>query len=351
MIEEIPDFYVTQSYLYGLFDYLAERSLDAEAVLAAMGLSRAALDSPDALLPAALLDVACNTATELAGDPLFCFRAGQRMRPSHLGIVGHMLLCCRSIEEVAQLATRYGRLISNGADFEVQNAEGKLSLVIRVAKGRNIANVRTSHDYSVSGWITMCKWLGGDKMSPRFMQFMGPEEVSYDSIREELGCDIRFDGRETVIRLDDGERAFNLHRVDPDVRSMVEATLQRRLTLLDVHRQQQDDTLSRIADLICTELPDGAPSLESIAARMGKTPRQLRYALKTRDASFKALVESSRRSMALKHIADPSLALVDVALLLGFSDQSTFHRAFKRWFGKSPGDFRQESLSAGRSQD
>lgn len=345
MSTDVPEYYVTLSYLYGLFDYLAEQSLDVDAVLAAIDLDRDALANADTLLPADAIDIACNRAVELAGDPLFCFRAGQRMRPSHLGVVGHMLLCCRSIEDLALLITRYSRLISNGAEFEIVSRDDKLSLVIRVAPGRHKANVRTAHDYSVSGWIAMCQWLGGEKMSPRFMQFMGPEEVSYDGIREELGCDIRFDGEESIIAMDQGQRAFNLRQVDPEFRSTIEASLHKRLSLLDARHRQTDETLAGIADLICARLPDGAPALEDIAQQLGQTPRQLRYTLENRNTSFKALVESSRRAMALKHIADPTLPLVDVALLLGFSDQSTFHRAFKRWFDKSPGDFRKDTLA------
>lgn len=344
MAADIPRHYVTLSYLYGLFDSLADHSLDVDRVLAAMGLSRAALKNPDALLPVDLMDIACDSAVLVANDPLFCFKAGKKMRPSHLGVVGHMLLCCRTVEEVALLITRYSRLISNGAEFEVRSHQGKLSLIIQVAANRNKENCRTSQDYSVGGWISMCQWLGGEKMSPRHMLLMGTEEVSYDSIREELGCDIRFGGTQAVIELDAGERSFNLRSVDPVLRETVEAALQKRLSLLENHRQQNDAELEKIVDLICRELPDGPPGLQSVAAGIGQTPRQLRYTLLNKNTSFKQLVESSRRSMALKHIADPDLPLAEVALLLGFSDQTTFHRAFKRWFNKSPGDFRRGTL-------
>ena len=123
--------------------------------------------------------------------------------------------------------------------------------------------------------------------------------------------------------------------------------MQQRLSLLDAHRHEHDQTLNDIIDLICARLSDGTPDLETIAASTDMTPRQLRYRLKTKNTSFKQLVDSSRRSMALKHIADPALPLIDVALLLGFSDQTAFHRAFKRWFDKSPGDYRKDMTPAG----
>ncbi len=342
MSAEMPKFYVTLSYLYGLFDYLSEKSLNQEQVLYALNMPRDLLDSPDTLLPVDYLDIGCNVATLVSGDPLAGFRAGQRMRPAHLGIVGHMMLCCRSIEELAQLGTRYGRLISNGADFEIRAKDGALSLYITAAQGRTTGHCRTAHDYSIGGWIAMSQWLGGSKLSPRYMKFPGEEVVSYDSIREELGCDIEFGGGATIIDLASGKHSFNMRSVDPGVRAMVEASLQQRLAMLDDHRTGQDETLATIVDLICARLPEGAPELDTIAAGINKTARQLRYALNTRNTTFKELVDSSRRSMAIKHMADPVLPLVDVALLLGFSDQTAFHRAFKRWFGKSPGDYRKE---------
>ena len=343
MTADVPRFYVTMGYLYGLFDYLAEKSLGQDKVLDAINLPAVALESPDLLLPVDCLDVACHVAALVADDPLIGFRAGERMRPSHLGIVGHMFLCGHSIQEIAQLGARYGKLVSNGADMELNDTDGVLTLNTRMAKGRSTPHCRIANDYNVAGWISMCRWLAGGKLSLGFMQFPGPEEVSYDSIRAELNCDIEFGGSRTIIALPSEPLSLGLRSVDEGVRSMIESSMQRRLALLDNHYHKHDDTLSEIVNLICANLADGIPELEVIASRLGKTARQLRYTLKNKNTSFKQLVDASRKEMAIKHIADPMLQLVDVALLLGFSDQTTFHRAFKRWFGKSPGNYRKES--------
>lgn len=341
MATDIPEYYVTLSYLYGLFDYLADQSLDQEPLLQAINLPADALNSPDMLLPVDSLDIACDMITTMTGDPLAAYWAGKQMRPSHLGIVGHMMLCCNSLEELALLASRYGRLISNGARIDLVNDDGALSLHIHVATGRKIGPCRTSHDYNLGGWITMCQWLGGEEFSPRYMEYECPEDYCYDPIREDLDCEIRFDSDRSLIALASGKQTLNVGSVDPGVRSMVEASLQQRLSLLESDRQQHDASLNTIVDLICAKLPDGTPDLESIAACTDQTPRQLRYALKNKHTTFKELVDTSRRSMALKHIADPALPLIDVALLLGFSDQTAFHKAFKRWFDKSPGEYRK----------
>jgi len=89
-------------------------------------------------------------------------------------------------------------------------------------------------------------------------------------------------------------------------------------------------------------LADGEPGLETVAGRMGLAARTLQSRLHRQGVSFQELLDGLRRSLAEIYLRDPALGLTDIALLLGFAEQSSFNRAFRRWRGQSPTAFRRQ---------
>ena len=95
-------------------------------------------------------------------------------------------------------------------------------------------------------------------------------------------------------------------------------------------------------DQIVEKLPDGPPSQQQIAAALHVSNRTLQRKLKDEGASFKDLLQDTRMQLARKYLGSPGRSGVETAYLLGFSEPSTFSRAFKRWTGVSPADYRQQ---------
>lgn len=87
-------------------------------------------------------------------------------------------------------------------------------------------------------------------------------------------------------------------------------------------------------------LPRGAPSLADMARALHMSPRTLQRRLDAKGVRFQALVDAMRRELAERYLDDARLSIAEVAYLLGFSEVSAFHRACKRWTGKSPGQLR-----------
>jgi AraC-like DNA-binding protein len=103
----------------------------------------------------------------------------------------------------------------------------------------------------------------------------------------------------------------------------------------------------RIRRLLRRQLQDQGPSLEAVGQALGLTAATLRRRLREEGRGFQALKDELRRDAAIEYLGQPTLALADIALQLGFSDASTFHRAFKKWTGLAPGEYRLTHLKAG----
>ncbi|MNN67704.1 HTH-type transcriptional regulator VirS [compost metagenome] len=102
------------------------------------------------------------------------------------------------------------------------------------------------------------------------------------------------------------------------------------------------DLLEDAGTQIRLSLAEGEPVLEVIAERLELTPAGLQRRLREAGLSFSQLVENTRRELALHYLRQPGRAVSELALLLGYSETSAFSRAFRRWFGVSPRQWRSE---------
>ena len=116
----------------------------------------------------------------------------------------------------------------------------------------------------------------------------------------------------------------------------LQASLERMLGNLET-----DQAISRKVSLALTrELAGNVPTVEIIAKHMATSVRSLQSVLKNERTTFKLLLAQTRQRLAEERLRDKSLSIGEVSFLIGFSEPSAFHRAFKKWTGYTPGDFR-----------
>ena len=100
-------------------------------------------------------------------------------------------------------------------------------------------------------------------------------------------------------------------------------------------------TTREVVDKIVEKLPDGSPSQQQIAEALHVSNRTLQRKLKDEGTSFMDLLQDTRMQLARKYLRSPGRSVVETAYLLGFSEPSTFSRAFKRWTGQAPAEYRE----------
>ena len=106
--------------------------------------------------------------------------------------------------------------------------------------------------------------------------------------------------------------------------------------------------MARVRGLLIRNLGVGnaeAASLSAVASELRLPGRTLQRRLAAEGTSFAALLDSVRHELAIEHMADPRTSLAEIAFALGFADQAGFHRAFMRWTGRTPGEYRKRLAS------
>ena len=107
---------------------------------------------------------------------------------------------------------------------------------------------------------------------------------------------------------------------------------------------RQDEFIIAVRRCIVSLLQEGEPTLERVAARLHLSARTLHRRLAERRLRFRELLDATRRELAESYLQDGRLSLAEVALLLGYAEQSPFTHAFKRWTGSTPFDWRKRVM-------
>ena len=121
------------------------------------------------------------------------------------------------------------------------------------------------------------------------------------------------------------------------------AQLSEQLVLQDLEALDDDNLIARTRKVLLDQLGSGTPQLATVASLFNITERQLQRKLKGQGTSFGELLDRVRLELALRYLQDPRMTMVDIALALGFPDQSNFVKAFKRWQGETPGQYRKRN--------
>jgi AraC-like DNA-binding protein len=136
----------------------------------------------------------------------------------------------------------------------------------------------------------------------------------------------------TAIAFDPADLDREIAQADRGLLPIVERHLQELLAAAP----SETDWLAEIRNAVAESVPDGAPTIQTIAKRMGASVRTLQRRLGDHGVVFKDLVAETRRDLALRYLAHGTAELTEIAFLVGYSELSAFHRAFKKWTGETP---------------
>lgn len=323
---------VSLAYLQALFDYTRSRGLADEALLGCTPLN---LQDGEARCTEAMAAQLFEKAAVLLDDPTLGLHAGERIRPGHYGVLGYVLMNCATLGEALDYLLRYQALIIDlRGGFSIFAEED--SVVVSCPPDEDWP-MRQLAEFNLSASISFMRWVTGYQGSPRRIDFNYPAPAGLQVYQQFFGCDLRFDRPCYQLALPLSWLRMPLIRPDMTMRAAMLRLAEQQLLALP----RGDDLLAGARGVIARRLSEGQVDLSWVADRLSIGTRTLQRALQTNGSSFSGLVDDVRQELAKRYLADSTLTAVDAAFLLGFSEQSAFQRAFKRWTGLTPGEYRR----------
>jgi AraC-like DNA-binding protein len=177
--------------------------------------------------------------------------------------------------------------------------------------------------------------------------FTHPAPGPVDEHRRAFGVEPRFGATENVLELPSAVLALAQRTADPLIGRLVERHARELARQLPVGAGAGASVRALLTRSLSTGASE-ASTLGAIANEMRMPARTLQRRLAADGTSFAALLDEVRRELALEHLAEPTTSVAEVAFALGFGDQTAFHRAFLRWMGRTPGEYRKGVASGAK---
>ena len=324
---------VPGAYVGLLFEYLALRGIDAARLLGEAA-------SADLTYPVRRWRAMLETASAHLNEPALGLLVGARITPAHLGPLGYVLLASSSVPAAMERYVRYQRLVHDVSPVRSYLDAGQ---VVLEWSGESRAVGLLVNQCGMAAIVQFARDITGIDIVPDSVDFVEPAPeggaAALAPYRQMFRCAVRFDADATRIHFPAMLLDLPLRRPDPALVAMLEAQVRHSLAAL----ADKNELLQELRQRISNRLIGGEPTLESIAAELHISGRTMRRKLSAAGWSFRSLLDDVRRQLALDYLEDRRLALPEIALLLAYSEQSAFSRAFLRWTGVSPRRWRLAS--------
>ncbi|PAU81834.1 AraC family transcriptional regulator [Halovibrio salipaludis] len=314
-----------------LTDWLDEQGLDAPDTR-----DRLARYAPDDTVPVPVWrDLLASGLALAESEPAPELAVGACVQPHHVGILGYLVLACETLGDAMLAYQRYERLFygeqlaeidATGSDAEIRWPQGPEPLGLQ-ADGAAIAAL-----------VTFLRRQLEDPPPPSSVSFHERADSERTRAYEAFfGCPVTFGDTHVRMRFPVQHLQLPMPRRDPTLRALLDRQANAQLRLLPDDQRLEE----RLNHHLLRLLAEGNPSLERMARALHMAPRTLQRRLGRYDLSWQQWLDHARNRLAQQYLTDPALSLNDIALLVGYSEQSAFTRAFHRWNHQSPGRFRQ----------
>ncbi len=301
--------------------------------LSAAGVGPAEYANPDTRIPHRLATELLTLAVAKSGDPALGLRAGERNEPGDFDALEFAGRSCVNVRESVRCGARHIRLIHDAGELTLIESEGRGTLCFRVTDG--VFQPAAANDYIAATLVTMGRRHTGLDICPE-IHFAHPPVTYQNEYERFFRTKVRFNAPHNAIVFPRDFLDAPMVAANPRISAAFELHVQKLLNCL-----QQSSTLSdKVRALVVGELSHGDVSMGAIARKVAMSVPTLRRRLEAEGITYSEIVDTSREQLALRYLREKRRAITDVAFLLGFSDVPSFHKAFRRWTGMTPAEFR-----------
>jgi AraC-like DNA-binding protein len=307
-------------------------------VLERHGVDHRVLADPDAVVPGQLdMDLFDELAAR-AREPALGIRLAMLPTPLNFDLVDYVGRNSPDLGSACRNMIRYQRLLFDSVAMEL-HVEGQVARVVHNGSpGMRFS--RHATEYALGTLVVRARAFSGIDWNPLSVSLRDPPPADDSPYRKLFRAEVSFGQPRAEVVVDRAVLSYPNVAADPSLYAILERCARERVAKLESCSGLLDEVRLEMSRLLRGEVPLAA----QVARRLGMSARNLHRRLRDEGRTYQQLVDEVRMAMADAYLADRRINAVDVGFLLGFSDASAFYRAFRRWTGKTPAEYR---LTAG----
>ena len=269
--------------------------------------------------------------------PGFSVRVGQQMKIDDYGVLGLSWRTCSWAGEIFERSERYFKLLSNTYVFKVDKKEDLSDIYLYREPHRR--GLELSNEATLSATVVVLKAMTETDISPTQVTFKHSAPGDLSSYEAAFQCPILFNHPYYTITYKTTDLETRTAKADESINSFLIERVEEETKGLEISANK---IANDIVTLIKDALPSGIPSINQIGDHLGMSNRTLTRRLSENGVTFRDLIKKTQEGVSKQLLKESSRSIAEIAFETGFSEQSAFNRAFKRWTGLSPLEFRKK---------
>ena len=322
------------SLLMGLWNIVESYGIDPVPLFREMNLNPELIKQPGGRYRLDSIDNLWRKASEIIDDPCFGLKAAEYWHPSNFGALGYAMLASNTLRTALERVDRYHRFLSDERFIElIETEEGLTYSLIFSDEKRDIP---ARNDAMLAVTMSMCRTNYIEDLAPVSVTFTHPKPSCSAKFYEYFRSPVVFEAPANSLTLPIEAVDKSLPGSNPQLAELNDQVMIEYLAELD-----HDRIAEKVKAVIIDQLPSGNVTDENVAQALYMSSRNLQRQLQSAGTTFNSLLNEIRQDLAQKYLKDQNISMTEIAFLLGFSESSAFSRAFKRWIGVTPTQYRK----------
>ena len=316
---------------------LQSRGIDTNVLLREVGITESDLDNPNHRISVGHMTRLWQLAARDTGDPCFALGLADLAQADMLSGLGLAIMFSDTIGEAIQRICRYSAVASSAADLEaIQGKNNTLEVIYHL----HTPVAGEAIEAFMACGARILKQISRDRFRPVEVHFCHDKSLHKERFEAFFEAPVSFNAPAYKFVLDAQTLDLPCYQSNPELARSIENWMAEYLA-----STESSPLADKVRELLLARGIDGEVDQGVIADELAMSRRALQRGLKQEGHSFRELLEGIRRDLAEKFLLQPEMSLTDICYLLGFSDQSNFTKAFKRWTGRTPTIYRQKLLN------
>lgn len=312
--------------------------LDTDKMLEEVGVDLKAAARGDQRIPFELVDRFWALAVEITNNPTIGLDVVEDMNPAVYRSLGVALLCSSTLRDFFNRFERFFAVISTLETTQFEDKGDYATFADHSQVDYDKATVGCHSDAFAAFVVKFIRLVYKPDYAPLKVELAWtPPEDFHKKYHDWFGCTVEFGFDDSRIFVEKRDLDVELVGANPDI-----AMQNDQLALSVLERMRKLDLPEQVYARLIEFLPAGSCSREKVARSLAMSESAFQKKLKAAGTSYQELLDETRTELAKLHLSDPEMSVDEVAYMLGFSDCSNFTRAFKRWLGMSPREYRAQ---------
>ncbi len=306
--------------------------LDKYAIAEQAGIDTRIAYQPNDRISTTRLQKVWKIAHQQSADDCLGLVYAQLVQPASLSGLGLAWITSDSLKDSINRLVRFQSAITTSIDYVFNELDDCYQVIFR-SKIKNPEIV--SIDASIATLYKMCQITYGPDLEVDAVSIAHAKPDCAHKFDEFFGVKVKFDAQETQLFFSKNVLELRLPTSNPDLARMNDQIVIDYLKCFDKH-----NIVMQVRARVIEELNNGIPHQDKIAGQLNMSLRNLQRKLKDENSSFKGILDETRSELSKQYLRGSDRSIIEVGFLLGFTEPSNFARAFRRWTGVSPNEYR-----------